>query len=538
MKTRAPYYIRALLDGFLLYEKFGKDAYPKPAAITYTFALPTHDEKLKSSPHNYLKTCKPLNDKSIQETERALNLWQEVALMTYIRHDKKNPQLPNIYFMCNEPPPGHNWNGITEHGMTPQFNGIKYAYNPVYVIFDENKLKKPRGFATRVHELGHPEFAHPFDNGGFRDTNFPFSQQYTWYSSLNYNDFLTRNFFPIYRFSPSAIDMNVAHFRYGKRFTRTENTIYDLTTSHAPFNTYTVETIYDCGGMNTFSAQNHTDHAVINLRNGLDDYSHVGHQYFTQSFDTTIQNVWAGRGENTIFLNAENNRVALDSESSSKSTIVTFKQDIGLDGIENFNPARGDTLLIEKSVTDKTCDTVEVKPMTQSFGTEIIIDKDNIIRFPNVDFNTFKDDTILFANTDDPRQCPAISDYMTNLSVDRFLHSTRLGYTPVVFPKEQIPENQKQAESIIHSQNKKLFFECKTDSSHAQPKANIGWYSFFKQAKEFTYSSLEWIYEFLLQPGLEYLSANQQTLLCLAAGIFFENPFELLEMGTQRMRLA
>lgn len=161
------------------------------------------------------------------------------------------------------------------------------------------------GFLTLLHEVGHAlGLKHP-GNYGESDTGpfLPTSEDTYNASVMSYNEgsMASEANRPV---TPMIYDIAAAQFLYGANTSyATGNDTYTLTGAKL------VKTIWDAGGTDTVTATGLSTNAVIDLREGLNNVSHVGNSYFWNAFNAHIENGVGGNGNDILFGNSLANQL-------------------------------------------------------------------------------------------------------------------------------------------------------------------------------------------------------------------------------------
>lgn len=511
-----PYYIAALLDGFAMYTNNGRDPYHKPMTMRYTYRLPNRAtiNQLKVR-KKLVESATSLQETTIQRIENSVALWSEGAQIDLIKDDKN----PDIYLMSNVlDAHASTFAGEVDLSLHPKYG--RMIYRPYFVLYNENLFNEweREGFAGKVetvvtHEFPpHPlTYEHPFQfTSNYRDTLFPVSQQNTWFSALNYDVVLDENYRPVYRVSPAEFDRETSAFAFGSRVVSPGDDVYDLfPTIHASKKYCVVKTLADSNGTDTFNARGYTGRAIINLRNGVNEYSRIENNYIMLAYGTEIENVVGGDGENLIFLNSMNNNIDV-SHSNGPQTVVTFRYGGGQDIIKGFNPMRGDILRVEKPWSDTSHNLVKISPQIKPRATVITIEDKNTITLLDVDSQTITTVAIQFAKSHDPRQCQQLTDapIKRNTFLNDAWHSDvrkkdqlATWQSPVIHP----PKKEEHIDTSYEypAEPLRVLADCPAQISAATKPTGI-WCSFFKSAESLLQSSSTYVSDFL-QTGMQYL---------------------------------
>lgn len=289
-----PNYIASLLPTPIA--RWGGSQAGVPATITYSF--------MSASP-SYASSGDKLGFAPMTETQRAATrqafaMWGELANINLV--ESSDSSSVQIRLGTNR-----------QQGRTSG-----YAYLPgtssgggdIYIANDYAPNTTPTpgsfGFSTLVHEIGHAlGLKHPGNyNATGGSSQGPFlatAEDNTLYSVMSYTKLEALASFPI---GPSFYDVAAIQYLYGaNRTTRTGNDVYAI-----PATGLTFRTIWDAGGSDTIDASGRTDVVTIDLRPGT--ATQAGDSVaLVIPLDTAIENAIGGAGNDTIYLNAANNRV-------------------------------------------------------------------------------------------------------------------------------------------------------------------------------------------------------------------------------------
>ncbi len=189
---------------------------------------------------------------------------------------------------------------------------------------------------TLLHEIGHfLGLVHPFENPGIKHA----FQNLTSFSVMNYKYEFDQNGRKLLPMSPMPADYDALQFIYGTN-TRTGigNNVYQLNDflfeSLHTGQLATITTLpWDAGGVDTLSAKNMTENALINLRPYQRSRINAGYIIMP---NIDVENVVGSAGENIIVLNALPNVV--DVRDSKRSTLWLNPEDTGNDKVLGFRP--------------------------------------------------------------------------------------------------------------------------------------------------------------------------------------------------------
>jgi serralysin len=252
-------------------------------------------------------------------------------------------------------------------------------------------------FMAAIHEIGHAlGLKHPGNYNGLSGSTkgpyLPTSEDTYDASIMSYNQGAHANYshLPV---GPMLYDIAAIQYLYGANTSHNSgNTLYKFT-GYAKS-----ETIWDGGGNDTFDVSSTSSTNIIDLREGLKNFSIVGNSNIWVAFGANIENATGGAGKDTIYGNGFNNNLRgnagddvlsggtgndiLQGGSGNDTLTGGFGFDkfvinrgAGRDIIKDFSgagAASGDTIYFDDSYFSSTASVLSAVHYNSSQGTATI----------------------------------------------------------------------------------------------------------------------------------------------------------------------
>lgn len=343
--------------------KWGSGGAGTSAAISYSF--PTNASLWHSDYATYLESEPFINFQAFdfaqqQAAERALDLWDDVANITFSKIDETvdpmnvgDIRFGNSGAVTNSPSAAWAYlpyDDFPYEGFVYPENGdvwFDYAYQPNLEL-DPGEF----GFSTMLHEIGHAiGLDHPFaDEPG--ELALPAAQNNQRYTIMAYNLYSGAT---IEAYGPMLYDILALQYIYGANMTtRAGDDVYTFQTDKEY-----LEAIWDAGGHDTIDLSNQTRNQVIDLRAGtfssigVKNNGQTGNGNVAIAFNVTIEDAVGGSGHDKITGNDVAND--LDGKAGNDTIVGGLGNDTltGGTGNDSMSGGKDDDLYFVDSTLDK-----------------------------------------------------------------------------------------------------------------------------------------------------------------------------------------
>ena len=297
--------------------------------ITYSFVADggTNFISNYNTPTPGTNSIEALSEQEENSVKQALSEFEEIANIKFIEVNETGDIVGTLRFGATNAPNGDAAAWATPPTISPVGGDIWLssgldAYNSNYT------QGSGYGFATLLHEIGHAlGLKHPFE-----DPKIATNLDNTKYTLMSYtSDTLAStgntssaddgtNY--IISSTPMIYDIAAVQHLYGAAENNNDATTYSFNSTSPE-----AKTIWDTGGIDTFDLSNVTTDAIVDLNQGESSTIKTDTWTLTDNigiaFNTTIENIIAGSGDDQFTLN-------------NAANICTFNSGFGSDEIIGF----------------------------------------------------------------------------------------------------------------------------------------------------------------------------------------------------------